>query len=330
MNVDRLIKLTELTGVSGYERTVTSFLEKELLKLDFSCKIDEFGNVIAHRFGKGKRILLEAHIDQVGMMVSKVSDDGFLRFSPVGGLDMRVLPSQEVVVHADKPIKGVICFHPSRDSENKSKVPDLKRLCIDTGLGKNAQDIVSVGDIVSFATKPFEQNGHLFGCALDNRASIEIILSLLSEIEPSADITVLFAVQEEVGHFGALVASCFCNIDLAIVLDVTFGRSHEDAETFVCGKGPAIGVGPSVSRIEAQRMCHIAAKRCIPHQVEVMGGSSGTDAWVIQLLGEGIPTVMLSVPLRYMHTPMEQVALSDLENSITLLAAFIEEVRQND
>lgn len=331
MKIKRLIELTEKYGISGYENEVSALLEKELSSLGFSCEIDDFGNVVGHRSGQGKHILLEAHMDQVGMMVSEITDDGFVLFSPVGGLDMRILPSQEVIVHAKEAIKGVICVHPSDNHENNEKAPDLKNLCIDVGLGRSARERVAVGDRISFSAKSFIQNGYLFGCGLDNRVSIEAVLSLLGEMDSSAEFTVLFAVQEEVGHFGATVAQCYGDVGLAIVLDVTFGKTHDDTSgTFECGKGPAIGFGPSVSYKDAQAMRRVAEQNGISHQIEVMGGSSGTDAWVIQLLEEGIPTVMLSIPLRYMHTPIEQIALSDVDEAVALLKSFITEVCQND
>lgn len=328
MNVERLKKLSETVGISGAEADVAAFLEQELLKLNFACRKDAFGNLLAHRPGQGKHVLLEAHIDQVGMMVSEITDDGFVRFSPIGGLDLRILPSQEVVIYGKEPTFGVVCFHPSENPEEKSTAPTLDRLCIDTGLGKETAKAVSVGDRVSFTGSAFVQNGFFFGRALDNRASAETLLSFLETTDLSCEYSVLFAVQEEVGLVGATVATQVSDVDLAVVFDVTFGQTHGGKEegTFICGKGPAIGIGPSVSYKDAKEMIRVAEERQIPHQIEVMGGSSGTDAWAIQLMGDGIPTVMLSVPLRYMHTPIEQFAISDIENTLLLLNAYLKEV----
>ncbi len=324
MNIERLLTLSSMPGISGNEESVSALLKTELEKLNFSCEKDSFGNLFAHRQGSGKHILLEAHIDQVGMMVSEIDPNGFVRFSPVGGLDLRILPSQDIVIHGRREVRGTICFHPSEDPENKDKSPSLNRLCIDTGFGIRVKEWVSVGDYISFNTVPFVQNGRFFGPALDNRASVEILLSFLEVTETDADLTVLFAVQEEIGHMGALIAESKISADLAIVLDVTFGQSHNDTEgTFLCGGGPAIGMGPSVARKYALEMIDIATKEHIPHQVEVMGGSSGTDAWTLQLAGCGLPTVMVSLPIRYMHTPVEQFDIKDADSAVSLLTACV-------
>jgi endoglucanase len=329
VNVNRLLKLASMVGISGNEDAVSDYLKTELENLNFTCEKDSFGNLFAHRNGSGKHLLLEAHIDQVGMMVSEIDSQGFIRFSPVGGIDLRILPSQEVFIHGKNITRGTICFHPSDDSENTDKAPSLNRLCIDTGLGVRVAEVVSVGDFISFNSAPFVQNGYVFGAALDNRASVEILLSCLEANETDLEVSVLFAVQEEIGHVGAVVAEPRINADLAIVLDVTFGQSHNDnKDTFVCGNGPAIGVGPSVSHKDALELIDVAKKTGVQHQIEVMGGSSGTDAWTMQLAGNGLPVLMVSLPIRYMHTPVEQFDLQDAAAAVTLLNAYFKRCAQ--
>lgn len=330
MKETRLLELSSLCGISSAEKAVCDFLIHELEKQNFSCNVDILGNLIAKRAGKGKRILIEAHMDQVGMMVSEITENGFVRFSPIGGFDLRVLPSQMVVIHGKREVRGIVCLHPDADNE-ELKTIELSRLSIDTGLGSEIEQFVSVGDLISFASDAFIQNGFCFGKALDNRACVEAVLSLIEEMGESTALTLLFAVQEEVGHLGATCADCYEDLDLAIVLDVTFGRTHDRSEgTFPCGNGPAIGVGPSVSYEETNCLLQIAKDSYLPHQVEVMGGSSGTDAWSIQLLEKGIPTVMLSIPIRYMHTPTEAVFLDDIRTSVELLSCYIKEVQKDD
>lgn len=330
MKETRLLELSNLLGISGAEKAVSDFLTQQLEKRNFSCVVDAIGNLIAKREGKGKHILIEAHMDQVGMMVSEVGEDGFVRFSPIGGLDLRVLPSQVVVIHGKEDVRGVIVLHPDAENEDLKSV-ELSRLSIDSGLGKDVGQFISVGDLISFAGDSFVQNGFCFGRGLDNRACVETVLYLIEELDDTIGLTLLFAVQEEVGHLGATCADCYDDVDLAIVLDVTFGKSHEEKEgTFACGRGPAIGAGPSVSYDETKRFLKIANESKLLYQIEAMGGSSGTDAWSIQLMERGIPTVMLSVPLRYMHMPTEMVLLDDIKSSAELLARYIKEVQKDD
>jgi endoglucanase len=275
-------------------------------------------------------LLLAAHMDAIGLMVRSIVD-GFLRVTGVGGLDPRVLPGQMVTVHGKKDLPGVIVQPPAfllPPSVAEGAVP-LEYLLVDTGcLAQEVKELVRVGDLVSFAQAPLELGSDvLAGHSLDNRASVAAVtacLQILQGRQTQWDVWAAATVQEEVGVKGALTSAFSLNPTLAVAIDVTFasGPGSPETQTFPFGKGVTLGWGPNIHPALFQAFKELADRLEIPYKLEVMPGHSGTDAYGLQVAREGIPTMVLSIPLRYMHTPVEVISIKDIERAGRLMAEF--------
>lgn len=295
-------------------------------------KTDALGNVMGiRRCGRegASLLLLEAHIDEVGFIVTGIDESGFVRVAPCGGADIRTVPAAEVILWADKPVQGVFGSVPPHLSNGEKKLPDWPELGIDIGLdAKRAAKRVPLGTRGTFRPH-FEDmsGGRVCAKALDDRAGVTAVLACLQELrgeELPWDVAALFAVQEELGCRGAAVAAFALHPALAIATDVSFAYTP-DAPRAKCGelgKGPMLGWAPSLDRRLTQRLEALAKEEGIAIQHEVMGGDTGTDADSISGAQEGIPTALLSIPLRYMHTPCEVIQRSDMEAVGRLMAAF--------
>lgn len=330
-----LKKLSEASGVSGNEREVARIIAEEFGKYAEEIKTDALGNVIALKKGSGGqkplRIMLAAHMDEIGFMVSKI-EEGFIRFTTVGGVDTRLLLGQEVVVHGKRPLLGVIGPRPPHvlSREERKKVPSREDLFIDVGLPEEeVKELVKVGDFVTFAGSFVElQNGMAAGKAFDDRASVVALICCLEKLGQTRhrwDVYAVATSQEEMGIKGAVVSAYGIAPDLGIAIDVGFGDSPgiPEARTIKIGKGPAIAIGPNFHPKLREALVETARELEIPYQTETIPGRSGTDAWAIQVAREGIPTALLSIPLRYMHTPVETLSVKDIERTGYLLASFI-------
>ncbi len=336
MDITSLLKrLSEARGVSGYETEVRDIIAEEFGQYADEVRTDKLGNVIALKRGEGaeprSRIMLAGHMDEIGLMVTKL-EKGFLRFTSVGGFDERILLGQEVTVHGRRDLPGIIGSRPPHvlPKEEREKIIPMDRLFIDVGVGgEELEHLVRVGDLVTIGRKFTQLQGDLVaGKALDDRtavAAIAVCLEELSSIRHVWDVYAVATVQEEVGMRGAITSAYGLAPDVAIAIDVTFGDQPgvSEAETVKIGKGPAIGFGPNIHPKLHQALVNVAKELEIPYQVEPIPGRSGTDAWVIQVTREGIPTALLSVPLRYMHTSVETLSLKDAERTGRLMAGFI-------
>ena len=274
-------------------------------------------------------VMIDAHIDQVAMIVTDVDDEGFLTVAAAGDIDLRALPSRPVTVHAKEKIPAVFCSTPPHLANGDKKYEKAEEIKLDTGLGKKAKETVSVGDIVTFSAKPMELAGNrVSGRSLDDRAGVACILALAKRLSAKKlRVRVCFVLSdgEEIGLRGIRPAAFTTQPDEAIAVDVTFGDGVGIAED-ECGKlgeGPMIGVSPSLDAELSRKLMEIANKEKIPYQVEVMGRSTGTNADMIGVSGKGIKTCTLSVPLRNMHTDTEVIDLTDLENTVRLLEEYI-------
>jgi endoglucanase len=270
-------------------------------------------------------------------------EEGFLRFVPVGGFDPRVLLGQEVVVHARQDLPGIIGHRPPHviPQEEREKPVPLEDLFIDVGLSaEQAREAVQTGDIVTLA-RPFIEfkakgNGRLVaGKALDDRAAVAVLiltLGALAGLRHTWDVYAVATVQEEVGVRGAITSTYGIAPDLGIAIDVTQGDTPgvSEAETVKLGGGPALGLGPNIHPAVHDRLAQTAKTHEIPYQVEPIPGGSGTDAWAIQVTRDGIPTGLIGLPLRYMHTVVETGSLADVERSARLLAHFIAELTDTE
>jgi len=300
----------------------------------------KLGSLIAVKKGEGAeprpRLMLAAHMDEVGLMVTKI-EKGFLRISRVGGTDRRILLGLEVVVHGQRDLPGVVATRPPHvlsEEERKKTVP-LDEIFVDVGLPKEeTRRLVSVGDLISVRRDMSElANGRVAGKAFDDRAcvaAISVALERLRRVEHRWDVIAVATVQEETGLKGALASAYGVEPDLAIALDVTFGEQPgvDDQGVFPLGKGPAIGLGPNFHPGLVERLKKVAEDREIPYHLDPIPGRSGTDAWAIQVSREGVPTALVSIPLRYMHQPVETLEADDVERAGRLLAAFVTDAEE--
>ncbi len=321
-------------GLSGHEAPVRKSIEEAWSPLVSELHVSNLGSLHGLKPGilpqPRPSLLLAAHMDAIGLMVRGVVD-GFLRVTGIGGLDARVLPGQLVTVHGRKDLPGVIVQPPAfllPAGVGEGAVP-LEYLLVDTGcLPEEVKELVRVGDLVSYAQNPLELgNDALAGHSLDNRASVAAVtacLQILQGRQTQWDVWAVATVQEEVGVKGALTSAFSLNPTLAVAVDVTFasGPGSPESQTFPFGKGVTLGWGPNIHPALFQAFKELADRLEIPYKLEAIPAHSGTDAFGLQVAREGIPTMVLSIPLRYMHTPVEVVAVKDIERAGRLMAEF--------
>jgi putative aminopeptidase FrvX len=334
---DLLKRLSEAGGVSGYEAAVRELVREEFTPYVDEMRTDSMGNLIALKRGQAadqsprRSIMLAGHMDEIGLVVTKL-EMGFIRFSTVGGFDLRVLPGQEVMVHGRRDLLGVIGMRPPHvlEQADRDKVVPLDELFVDVGLPENElREQVRVGDIITLHRQFAElANDLVCGKAFDNRAAVVCIASCLehlSAMRHTWDVHAVATVQEEVGLKGALTSAFGIAPDIGIALDVTHGNmlGVSEVDSVNIGGGPAIGFGPNIHPLMFSRLLDTAKTYEMTYQTEPIPTHSGTDAWAIQITCAGIPTALLSVPLRYMHTTVETLSLTDLARTARLLATFI-------
>jgi len=331
-----LKELCNLRGISGFEYMISDKIAELIAPYADEVYKDNLGSVIAVKRSKNpnaKRIMIEGHIDEIGLMVKNIDKNGFITFANIGGVDSRILPGLEVVVHGKHDITGVIGAKPPHlqtpDEGKKSYNPE--DMFIDTGfLAQELNEIVSIGDSITLASEPEKLQGTMFsGKTLDDRAGICAIITTLKnlmKINIDNDVYAVCAVSEETGCRGAKTAAYHINPDVAIAIDVCHGITPDNSENaFECGCGAVVSIGPNLHPKVCDRLFDIADKYNIKTETDVDGGCTGTDAWVIQVSHEGIPTGLLSIPLKYMHTSVETLDIKDVKATSDLLTAFIAE-----
>ena len=271
----------------------------------------------------------------IGLIVTGI-EKGFIRITRVGGTDRRVLLGQEVVVHGERDLPGVVAARPPHvlPPAERTKTVAWDDLFVDVGLpAAEVGRLVQVGDQISFRAEVATLKNHrIAGKAFDDRACVTVVTLALEQIAQVAhvwDVIAVATVQEERGLKGAMTSAHGVAPDLAIALDVTFAAqpSTADCDTVPLGKGPSIGVGPNFHPILAKRLRDIGDAHEIPYHVEAIPGGSGTDAWAIQVSRAGVPTALISIPLRYMHQPVELLDTRDVERAARWLVAFIGELK---
>ncbi|MEN4017817.1 MAG: M42 family metallopeptidase [Methanobacterium sp.] len=337
-----LKKLSNAPGVSGFEEEIRKIITDELKDHVDEIEADNMGNIIAVKKGKnGKKIMLAAHMDEIGLMVRFIDKNGFIKFSKIGGINDQMLLNQEVIIHSKKgKILGVIGAKPPHRMKpaEKKKVLEYENMFIDIGASnrEEAEELISIGDPVTIKHEFSNLRGNLVtGKAFDNRVGCYVLVEAMKRAKTSATIYGVGTVQEEVGLKGAKTSAFKINPDMAIALDVTICGDHpgikfEDAPAKI-NKGPAIiltdasGRGTITHPMVKKLLIESAIEEEIPYQLEVSEGGT-TDATAIHLTREGIPTGVLSVPTRYIHTPVEVASLEDIENTIKLLIAAIEKI----
>lgn len=326
--------ISSSSGVSGYEESISPLVVERFKPLVDELNRDSFGNVYALKKGSSKRgkIMLAAHMDEIGLIVKKIDPRGFLSFTTIGGVDPRTLLSQEVLVHGRQTIPGIICTLPPHllqygDSERAVK---MEEMAIDVGLSPaTLNELIQVGDTITLRRDTYPLlNNVLAGKSIDDRAGVVVMLVCLEELsrlQHAHDVIAVATVQEEVGTRGARTSAYALNPDLAVAIDVTHA-STPDTKGQVrieLGKGPAVALGPNIHPAIYRHFSETAQEHRLPIQIEPIPGASGTDAWAIQVTQAGIPTGLISIPLRYMHTSVETLALQDMLDSGKLLAHFI-------
>jgi len=331
-----LKSLVTAPGLSGHELPIRDLIRETWAPLTDELGGDGLGSLWAIKHGAGKaprkRIMLAAHMDAIGLMVTRIRE-GFLWVTEIGGVDPRVMPGQPVLVHGRETLPGLVTSTPPHllSAADRDKAVKLDQLMIDVGLpAERVAELVRVGDLISFGQQPFEmQNGDwLVAKSLDNRASVAAVTVCLDALRGRPhrwDVVAVATAQEEETLGGAFTSAFGLAPDLAIAIDVTFasGPGQPDHKTFSIGDGPTCGWGPNLHPKLHKAIMETASKNEIPCRVEVMPMHSGTDAYAIQISREGIPTAVLGLPLKHMHTPVEVVSVKDVTRAGRLMAEFI-------
>lgn len=326
--------LISAPGLSGHEAPIRKLIEAEWQPLTDQIHCSRLGSLQALKRGNSAEprhsLLLAAHMDAIGLMVTGIAD-GFLRTTKIGGIDPRVLPGQIVTVHGRQDLPGMIVQPPSHQmpSEFENSPVPLKHLLIDVGLKPSqVARLVRVGDLVSFAQPPLDLSSDILaGHSLDNRASVAAVTQCLESLQNRMlawDVWAVATAQEEETLGGAATSAFGLRPTLAVAIDVTFGTSPGSPghKTFPITKGITLGWGPNIHPALFKAFKELAERLEIPYKMEVMPRNSGTDAIALQVAAQGVPTMVVSIPLRYMHTPVEMVSLKDIQRTGRLLAEF--------
>ncbi len=348
MNIDLLRELTEAHGVSGFEDAIREIVRRELAPIA-EISTDAMGSLIALKKatrateGPVKKVMIAAHLDEIGFMVKFIDSNGFIRLQPLGGWDPRQMNSQRVRIQTrDGAVSGILMYgtkpaHLLTDAETKEG-PKIDNFFVDLGLPADAvKSKIRLGDPVTM-DRPFAQIGDLLTCkTMDDRVGVFIMIEALKAIgDHAVDIYAVATVQEEIGLRGAAAAGSSIKPDIAIALDITLandipGVPEQDHIT-------KLGDGTAIKVMDSSLICHpklvahfrkVAEEKEIKHQIEILP-RGGTDAGGIQRLNGGMPAFTLSIPTRYVHTVNETVHPSDVRASIDLLARYLEEAETGD
>ena len=335
MNYEKVLgELCGLSGPSGFESPVATVAAKLLKGVIDEVRIDKMGSVIGvRRCGKenAPKLLLDAHLDEIGFIITG-HEDGYLRFAPLGGVDPRMLPDRELTIMTQPPVYGVVaCLPPHiQSAEDMDKSLPIRELWIDVGLSQEeAEKRIPIGTPAIYRTgcTPLGDN-LLCGKALDDRACFAILVDVMERLQAEkldVDVYLLGSTQEETHSTGAITAAYGICPDMCVAVDVTHGDSPDAPKdlTFPLGGGPVIGIGPNCTRWMSDRMKRCAKQLGMDAGLEVMAGHTGTNGWDLQISRDGVATSVLSLPLRYMHTPVETIHRDDLDKTAALLAQFI-------
>ena len=342
-----LKQLLETPSATGTEIALAELVRERLAGTADEIQTDVMGSVHARLSGTGvaPSLMLSAHMDEIGLMVTYISDEGFLSVSSVGGVDAAILPGMRVDVHASnsmEPLRGVVGRKPIHliEPDERKNVTPIDKLVIDLGLpAKRVKKLVMVGDVITFGVG-FERFGKNMAVsrAFDDKAGVwiatRVLETLAEEGRAPGDFIVAATVQEEIGTRGAITSTYGVNPDVAVAFDVTHATDYPGIDKtkygkIVCGEGPVIARGPNINPAVFERLVAAAEAEGIPYQIEAEPGVTGTDARSIQITRGGIPTGLVSVALRYMHTPTEVVSLDDLDATVKLLVRFARDLGED-
>lgn len=334
-----LLNLAKDISISGNEKRFTDKIKSYFANEEMNC--DALNSLRVQTYGTGKfKFLLDAHIDQIGLIVTDITENGFIKVASIGGVDSRILSSCDVLIKSrGKDYKGVVSSIPPHLSERKEgTASEVSDLLIDIGLSKTeAEKVVRRGDVVAF-NYPCEKliNEKVVSASLDNKVGVTVLIrvyQILKEMKADADVTFVFSSQEELGLRGAKCASFNQDADEAIVVDVSFSTAPDvnNVDGKDMGKGPLICVSPIIDKKISDNMISVSEEKRIPYQIEVCSKSTGTNADVVSVSNYGIKTSLVSVPIRNMHTFSEVVSLEDIELSAKLIAEYIlKKVKEHD
>jgi putative aminopeptidase FrvX len=342
--VDRLKRLLSAVGPSGDEGVPARAWRAEARSFADEVRADLIGNSFAVLNGSGPRILLAGHIDEIGLMVSHIDDRGYLFISTIGGWDSQVLVGQRVrLLGRQGELIGVIGKKPIHllKPDERSKVTAVDSLWIDIGVSSReaAEQLVAVGSVGVIEAPIVElPNGRIVSRAIDNRIGAFTVLEalrLLSVDRPTATVAAVATVQEEITMDGAATAAFSFQPDLAIAVDVTFATDHPDSDqrrwgNVTLGGGPVLSRGSANSAAVYRRLLELAARDTIPFTLQITPDYTATDADAIHRSRGGVPSAVVSIPNRYMHSPNEMIQLSDVQHAAQLIAAFVRSIRSLD
>jgi putative aminopeptidase FrvX len=338
----------ETPSPSGYEQPAQRIIRRELKTLVDTIETDVMGNVIATIHAKeddAPRVMLAGHCDEIGFMVKYIDDQGFIYFAPIGGIDTHLVPGQRVYIHtSQKSILGVIGKKPIHmiEAKDREKVIQLKKLFIDIGCSSRAEveELIAVGDPITFAVGMERLYGdRITSRALDDKMGAYIITRVLRNIHARGsspvELSGVSTVQEELGLRGGATSVYGVNPDVAIAVEVGFATDYpeidkKDLGELKVGGGPIIARGANINPVLFRLLTETAQTEGIPYQIMAAPRATGTDANVMQLSRGGVATALISVPLRYMHTPVEVLSLIDLEHTIQLLTAVLDKIDNRD
>jgi putative aminopeptidase FrvX len=335
-------QLSNSFGISGEEEGIIKLIQETITPFVDECRITPLGNLIATKKGLNQNhptLMISTHIDEIGCVVSSILPGGFLRVEPRGGVDPKILPSQEMVIVTDTDqLSAVFAMIPPHliKPEEKGKVSGYDQLILDTGLAEEeVKQKVRIGSPVIFKGRftPL-LNGRFSGKTFDNRASAMasiLLLQELSYVKHNWDILCVFSTQEEVGCKGAETAANAIYPKIAIACDATFGEQPDltEFDGYKLGEGVPVGIGPNFTRKISTDLLQAGKDNEIKTVLEPTSHPGGTDAGPIQVAHMGIPTGLLSIPVRYMHAPTETLDWKDIKNAVKLLLAYIRTLDQS-
>ncbi len=328
---DTIIELSSMNGPSGFEGCVAARACELLRPYMDEVSVDVLGNVVGiRRCGKegAKKLLVDAHIDEIGFVVTGI-ENGFLKFSTIGGVDPRMLPASEIRILTDPPTIGIVDTmppHAMKPGDEEHSI-EMDTLCIDVGMTQEeAEKAFPLGTPAVFNTSAsvFGKD-QIYGKALDDRACFASILKavdMLKDAKLDVDLYVMGSTQEEVGLRGAQTGAFAADPDWAIVIDVTHAKTPDCKKQSIndLGQGAVITIGPNMNKWFTEQIIKIAKEKEIKYQIEIEpSGNSGTNARAVQVARSGVATALLSLPLKYMHTPVEVISGEDAESVAKLV-----------
>ncbi|HZJ82844.1 MAG TPA: M42 family metallopeptidase [Clostridia bacterium] len=329
-------RLIEVPGVSGYEDEVSEMIVDAFGPYCDDVRRDAFFNVYGKKTGslegRGPKVMLAAHMDEIGLMVKGIDDRGFISFTNIGGVDQRILLSQEVFIYGKEKLFGVIGAKPPhiQEKEETQKAMAMKDMVIDVGFSvERVKEMVSIGDLITFKSPLISlHSSNICGKSIDDRAGVVLMYETMKELDKlvyRGEIYFVATTQEEVGTRGAIISTYEVDPDIGIAIDVTHGDTPDASkdDTYPIDKGPVIALGPNMHPKLSKRLMDVAKENGIDYLVEVDPGLTGTDARSMQVSRRGVPTVLVGLALRYMHTTVETLDMDSVKKAARLIALFI-------